>query len=315
MRIAVRGIGHFMTTANFETHGRIKCATITTPLFVRSLNDYRRVLGYESVEDGIISEDLADSWVSPDSAGKRYAILQPKSGAASFIRLIEASATPRYEPLRSFGWASLALSVSDIASLHEDIEADGAFTIIALPQLDEQNHMKSMLICGQAGEIVSLNQVTRLTDDLHFPAAVSSVDQIFKASLAVPNRQTVLDHYVQAYGFEAGMTGERQNVAINQAYGLQNGTTLSTSMIKVGHLPIVEIEQYPHGTDVRPMSGNELPPGIAMMSIAIDNLDTIEDDFVTEPSPRSGLLYAGRRVATVMGPTEELIELIEIGID
>jgi hypothetical protein len=84
-------------------------------------------------------------------------------------------------------------------------------------------------------------------------------------------------------------------------------------MTKVKGLPVIEIEQYPTGTDIRPMYESELPPGISIITIAVPNLDEIEEDFLSEPCVRQGPLYAGRRTATVMGPADELIELIEIG--
>ncbi len=303
-----------MTLLPFDTHGRIKCGTITTAFFVRSLNDYRRVLGLNVVEDGVVAEDLAEAWAAPDSVGKRYALLQPKSAAACFVRLVEATPVPGYVPLRSFGWAALEFTVENVWSLHEDVEADGAFTVVGAPKLvDGFDNFIPMQVRGQADEILYLNQVQKSMSDLDLPQATSPVDHIFIAVLATPNRQTTLDHYIRSYGFEAGATYDIVYTMINEAFGLPAETKSSISMTKVGRLPGVEIDQYPAGTDMRSMLGGELPPGIAMVSFAVRSLDEIEDDFITEPVVRHGPLYAGRRTATVMGPADELIELIEVG--
>jgi hypothetical protein len=301
-------------TLYFDTHGRLKCATITTPLFVRSLNDYRRVLKLEAVEDGVVSAEQAEAWAAPDSAGKRYALLQPKSGAACFLRLIEGTCVDTYQAARSFGWASINMSVSDVLSLYESIEADGAFSIITGPApIAGIANTTAMSVGGQAAESLTLIQFDKQNDDMNFSSAGAPANHICLATLAAPDRQCALDHYINAFGLTAGITQAHVRPIINLAFGLPEGFQTSVSVLMADRLPVLEIEQYPAGTDVRPMRGSELPPGLSIMTIAVRNLDEIEDDFLTEPCVRHGPLYAGRRTATVMGPADELIELIEIG--
>jgi catechol 2,3-dioxygenase-like lactoylglutathione lyase family enzyme len=149
--------------SNIDTHGRIKCVTIATPLLARSLSDYRRIFGFVSIEDGTLDEDLAEAWAAPSSAGKRYALLQHKSGGDSFIRLVEGTQVLEYVALRSFGWASITFAINDLASLHENIDADGAFAILSVPSPKTENSgPMSAAICGQAHEIVTLKSLTRL---------------------------------------------------------------------------------------------------------------------------------------------------------
>jgi catechol 2,3-dioxygenase-like lactoylglutathione lyase family enzyme len=303
-----------MTSSVFDTHGRIKCGTVATPLFIRSLSDYRRVLGLDVVEEGVVPDDLAEAWAAPDSAGKRYALLQPKSGVGCFVRLVEATPVPGYVPMRSFGWAALEFTVEDVWSLHEDIEADGAFNVVGAPKLvDGFDNFIPMQVRGQADEILYLNKVQKSMSDLDLPQAHVRVDQIFIAVLASPDRQATLDHYVQSYGFEAGATYDIIYTMINDAFQLPANTKSLISMTKVGRLPGVEIDQYPAGTEMRSILDGELPPGVAMVSFGVRSLDAIDDDFITAPVVRDGPLYAGRRTATVMGPADELIELIEVG--
>jgi catechol 2,3-dioxygenase-like lactoylglutathione lyase family enzyme len=289
--------------SNIDTHGRIKCVTIATPLLARSLSDYRRIFGFVSIEDGTLDEDLAEAWAAPSSAGKRYALLQHKSGGDSFIRLVEGTQVLEYAALRSFGWASITFAINDLASLHENIDADGAFAILSAPSPKAENSgPMSAAICGQAHEIVTL-----------FESGDATTPQILNATLAAPDRQAALDHYISAFQFEAGTTESQIRSITNSAFGMAAESKTSVSMTKVKGLPVIEIEQYPTGTDIRPMYESELPPGISIITIAVPNLDEIEEDFLSEPCVRQGPLYAGRRTATVMGPADELIELIEIG--
>ncbi len=303
-----------MTLPIFDTHGRIKCATITSPLFVRSLNDYRRVLGLDIVEEGIVDAALADAWAAPDSAGRRYALLQPKSGAACFIRLVEATTVQDYLPLRSFGWAALDIAVQNLAALQENIEADGAFTVMGSPQpAPWLGNGLCLYVRGQANEVIALHQIDRSPAEFDMARAAATVDQIFMAELAAPELEAAVDHYGQAYGFDIGATQAHVLFPVNESFGMPAAATSRMAIAKVGRLPTARIAQYPAGTDIRPLYGNELPPGIAMLSFAVRNLDRLEDDFITPPMTCSGPLYGGRRTATVMGPAEELIELIEVG--
>jgi catechol 2,3-dioxygenase-like lactoylglutathione lyase family enzyme len=288
---------------NIEAHGRIKCVTITTPLFTRSLNDYRRILGFVSIEDGILDADLAEAWAAPDSTGKNYALLQHKSGGGSFVRLIEATRVPDFVALRSFGWACLNLAVSNLASLCEDIDADGAFKILSAPDGGaDYGHRSAATICGQADEILTLiDSNDAITNDL------------LAATLATPNSQSALDYYVSAFQFEAGSTQAKIQSATNAAFGLPDNATMPVSTAKANNQPVIEFEQYPSTADIRHMYESELPPGISIVTFAVRSLDDVEEDFLSEPCVRPGALYAGRRTATVMGPADELIELIEIG--
>jgi hypothetical protein len=290
-------------TSDFDTHGRLKCVTITTPLFVRSLNDYRRIFGFIDIESGLLADDLAGAWAAPDSAGKRYALLQPKNGNDCFIRLVEGTHVADYAALRSFGWASMSLAVQDLAALHENIEADGAYTILSGPSVDaEHNRKLSVSICGQANEILTLIETKE-----------TSVPNLQIATLATPDNKSALDHYISAFQLKADSTQTEIRAITNNAFGLPENMAMLVSRTKISDSQEIEFEQYPSGASIRPMHNSELTPGISILTIAVRNLDEVEEDFLSEPCVRHGPLYASRRTATVMGPADELVELIEIG--
>jgi catechol 2,3-dioxygenase-like lactoylglutathione lyase family enzyme len=290
-------------TSKTAFHGHIKCVTIATPLLARSLNDYRRIFGFVSIEDGILDADLAEAWVAPDSAGKSYALLQHKNGGENFIRLIEATRVPDFVALRSFGWASVNLAVRDLSALYENIEADGAFRILSEPSVGTEYASNLLVtVCGQADEVIKLVET---------PDPI--VDHLQIASLATPNSQSAANYYVSAFKFEAGPAGTKVCPATNTAFGLPNDSIMPVSTAKTGTKPVIEFEEYPSRADMRSMYESELPPGISIVTFTVHALDEIEEDFLSEPCVRHGPLYAGRRTATVMGPADELIELIEAG--
>ena len=99
---------------------------------------------------------------------------------------------------------------------------------------------------------------------------------------------------------------------INKAFGLDAATLTTISMAQKGRMPIVEIDDYPAQADVRQRDEGMLPPGNALVTLAVDTLDGLGLDFITPPRVRDDAFYEGRRAATVVGPAGELLELVEI---
>jgi hypothetical protein len=99
---------------------------------------------------------------------------------------------------------------------------------------------------------------------------------------------------------------------INKAFGLADGTQSTITMVQSGRLPIVEVDGYPAGATQRPCHAGMLPPGNSMVTLAVNRLDLLEDEFLAPPARREGPLYGGRRTGTLRGSAGELIELIEL---
>ena len=77
-------------------------------------------------------------------------------------------------------------------------------------------------------------------------------------------------------------------------------------------MPIVEIDDYPAQATARAHDHGMLPPGNAIVTLAVDRLDGRDLDFLAAPTVQPGPFYAGRRSATVRGDAGELLELIEL---
>jgi hypothetical protein len=297
--------------AAFDTHGRIKCGTVTTPAFDASLADYTGLLRFTVIEQGLVPADLAASWGTPASAGQRMALLGTTTGAPGFVRLIEGPAVPDYVPLRSYGWASFEFTVADVWTLHDSLK-DSVFDIIGPPKLVEGfDNFIPMQVIGRAGEVLYLNKVQRSMSDLELPAAHAWVDHIFIVPLAARDDAATLDFYTQALRFERGGAYTITYSVINQAFGFDDSVKTRMTMTRVGTLPNIEVDQYPPQTIERPTAPGALPPGCALVSFIVDGLDGLDVQFLTPPARRDGPLYAGRRVATCVGPSGELVELIE----
>ncbi|MEQ8515445.1 MAG: hypothetical protein RIC38_07560, partial [Chromatocurvus sp.] len=74
----------------------------------------------------------------------------------------------------------------------------------------------------------------------------------------------------------------------------------------------VEVDGYPASTGARPVADGELPPGVAMASFSVPDLDAFDPAlFLTPPARHGGIAYGDSRSATLTGPAGELIELVE----
>ncbi|MFN3945122.1 MAG: VOC family protein [Allosphingosinicella sp.] len=295
----------------FDTHGRIKCGTVSTPDIDAALADYRDLLGLEVVDDAPVGEALAASWGAPASARQRAVLLQPRSGAASFLRLVEAPLHPDFRPTRTFGWAAFELTVKGVYDLAERVEGSG-FEIIGPPKpIEGLPYFVPMQVIGRGGEMLYFNEVAMDTPSSDLPKAQSDIDHIFIVILATPDREGSVRHLKERLKLDEGGSYTLNYTMINKAFGLPDGTQSTITMVQNGRLPIVEVDGYPEAATPRAAHQGMLPPGCAMVTLAVDSLD-LDLDFIGAPQRRDGPLYAGRRVATARGSAGELIELIEL---
>lgn len=291
--------------------GQIGGGLIATACFNDSLADWRDALDMIVADVDAVPEALARAWGCTAAAGARMATLLPRSGARCAYRLVESPKVADYRPLRSHGWAALEICVADVWSLHETVKTP--FEVIGAPKLVEGfDNFIPMQVVGKAGEVLYLNQVLRSMSDLDLPQAGCRVDRIFIAILAAQDAPATLDFYTRTIGFEAGQTWTITYSVINQAFALDDGYKTAMTMTKIGRTPGIEIDQYPPAATGRPVVAGHLPPGVALVSFLVESLDAIDVEWIAPPARHQAAPYWGRRAATVIGPSGERIELIEV---
>lgn len=295
----------------FLTHGRIMGGVVATPELDAALADYRDRLGLALVEQALVTTKLADSWGAPGVAGARCATLQPQSGAHCFIRLVEQALPSDFRPTRTFGWAAYELTVEDVYGWPDRLAASG-FEIVGPPKpIEGLPYFVPMQVLGRGREMIYLNEVACDTPSSDLPKARSLTDQIFIVILATPDREGTMRWYQERLGLDAGGTYTLEYTMINKAFGLPAGTQSTISMLQKGRLPIIEVDGYPTGATERGAPDGMLPPGNALVTLAVDNLK-LDAPFISEPEVQAGPVYGGRRSATVRGPAGELLELVEL---
>ncbi len=297
----------------FLTHGRIVGGIVTTPDLDAALADYHGRLGLALVEQEALDDRLAASWGCPGSAGARSATLQPQSGAHCFIRLVEQPVPADFLPTRSYGWASYELTVQDVFGWPARIAGSG-FDIIGPPkEIEGLPYFVAMQVHGRGKEMLYFNETRSATPSSDLPFAQSPMDHIFIVILATPDREASVAWYRDRLRLDEGDTYRIAYSMINNAFGLPADTMSSLTMVQKGRMPIVEIDDYPEETTQRPTMPGCLPPGNALVTLAVESLDMLDLEWIAPPQILPGPLYGGRRAATVRGPAGELLELLEIG--
>lgn len=299
--------------SGFLSHGRIMGGLVTTPSLAAAMADYRDLLGFALVEQGLLGAKLAASWGCPDSAGAAMAVLRPTSGAECFIRLVEQPVPVGFVPTTTYGWASYEITVQDVFGWPARIAGAG-FTIVGEPkEIPGLPYFVAMQVHGRGREMLYFNEVRMDTPSSDLPKAASPMDHIFIVILAARDREASVAWYRDRLGLDLGDTYTIEYTMINKAFGLPTGTTSSLTMVQKGRMPIFEIDDYPATATARPCLPGCLPPGNALVTLAVDSLELAGIDWIEPPHVHPGAVYSGRRSATTRGASGELLELIEIG--
>ena len=299
----------------FLSHGRIVGGMVSTPDLDVALTDYHGRLGLRIVEQGNLEADLAASWGCAGSAGARFATLQPQSGADCFIRLVEAPLPVGFRPTRTYGWAAYELTVQDVFGWPDRLLGSG-FEIVGPPKaLEGLPYFIPMQVLGRGREMIYLNEVAENTPSSDLPKAGSLTDHIFIVILATPDREATLKWFEQTLQLDISSSYTLAYSMINNAFGLPSDHRSTITMVQKNRLPIVEVDGYPQAATPRSSEPGLLPPGNALVTLAVEDFDALLLDFIEQPVRRDGPFYRGCRTGTVRGSAGELIELIEIGKD
>lgn len=295
-----------------DSEGRIKSGTILTPDISESIKLYDQYFGYKLLNEGVVDKDWAAAMGAPAQEGKRYATLIPSSGTSIFIRFIEGTRVEDYVPLRSYGWASLEITVKDVDAVAASLEGS-PFEIIGPPKkLEFSDAFIPMQCVGPSGEVLYLNQVNFALPGAHLPMAKSDVDHIFITPLATPDMDAAIKFYVDAFGWDKGDVYDSPYTVISRAFGVPMDTKYRFAMTQKGDLLNNEVDQYPEGTIERPTAPGELAPGLSYVSFMVEDLDGVKADAISPVFTRPEAPYNGRRAAYYTGAAGELIEVIEI---
>ncbi len=297
-----------------STQTQIRCGSILVNDIEASIVLYRDALEQEVVELGQLSPTIADSWGAPRLANAQTCLLQPKSKAHSYLRLIQSPDIVTPTPhATTFGWCAFEINVADVFALAESLVGTD-FTVVGSPKrLDNIANVIPMQVVGPDQEVLFLNQVLASDSESDLPIAECAVDRIFIAILASKDREGTVDEYTRQLACQESGTHELRYSLINRAFGLDPQTKHRLTLVQDGRNPIIEVDQYPIGATPRHVSEGNLSHGNTMVSLMVNDLDALplKNKLSDQPIRADGQLYGGCRSIVVRGSSGELLELIE----
>jgi catechol 2,3-dioxygenase-like lactoylglutathione lyase family enzyme len=289
----------------------LKCATLVVGDLRETAARYVEWMDYRVVEQGRVDAGLAALWLAPASEGKRYAILQPASGAEVFLRFVEGTPVPDYEPIRSYGWAATEICVTDVDAVNARM-ALSPFEIIGPPKnLDGFATVKPMQVKGGDKEVVYLTQMLVSGPEHGLPEARSLIDRPFIMVLACPDLRASAAWVRDVLGLEVIEPVAIHYSMISKSFDLPEGEKVELVTGKWQGEVFIELDQYPAVATVRPQVAGELPPGVAITSMVHPDFARLSGHWAVEPGARAGAIYQGRRVGMLTTPEGALLEVIE----
>ena len=287
---------------------------IAVTILVQSLSvtedAYGKVLGYEVTDRGTVATDQAALWGTPEMVGAPYILMGPSSGDAFRLRFIQATPTPGYAPLQTHGWNATELLVKDPDALAGQLKGS-AFSVIGPPyDLTADGAARAMQVSGPSGEILYLTRISGGYVQT-FGTAQSPVDRAFIVVLGGPDHQALIDFYGQKLGQTIVVTGDFRITMLSRALGLPKDTTYPIASARTARDFSIELDGYPPQTRPRPQRAGELPPGQALVTFAVADLDALGLDWRAPPRKLDIAPYHGRRAAVAIGPAGEWLEFIE----
>ena len=286
-------------------------ATIAAPDVEEIDAWYSGWLGYKVRETGKVSDAMAASWGAPMSAGRPYSLMSSDAAPDVFIRAVESSAVAGYQPATTWGWNAFEVIIDDIDAVYEKLKKS-PFTIIGEPHpLKSVPTIRAMQVTGPGSEILYLTAETGDRGKSRLPPPGRQIGRLFIVVVGGPDIVKLRDWYADTFTMKKNRIRESTGQVVQQAWGLPDGSHPITLLRLREHGNSMELNGYPAGTGPRPRPEGGLPPGNAMATFSVENLDHLEVEFLTPPTRLAGAAYQGRLAATVVGPAGELTELIE----
>jgi hypothetical protein len=289
----------------------LRAATVTVSDLDRSVDLYSRFFDYSVVEHGEISNALAESWKTPNSAGCAYAVMQPSSGADIFLRFIEQPPVEGFKALRSYGWNAIEICVQDVMAVNARM-LESPFEIIGPPnKIPGLDAIHPMQVKGPDEEIVYLTQINDDLPEYNLPRAGSLFDKLFILVMGNSNMDRAATWMQEKCGLDFGREMEIPYTMLAKAYGTPLDELHRICTLIHGKDVFLELDQYPDAAIQRPRQAGMLVPGCAIGTLFHPEFASLPGPWLTAPSVRDGVIYKGKRVGVLQDPDGTLIEMVE----
>jgi catechol 2,3-dioxygenase-like lactoylglutathione lyase family enzyme len=274
---------------------------------------YRDQLGYQAVHRGAIPADQAELWAAPAMAGRPFVIMQPASGQPVYLRFIADPSAAIPDAGTTFGWNAIETLAKDPDALARQLQGT-AFNVVGQPRNlgRAPDAPRAMQAIGPARELLYFTRVIPSGFPIAMTPAASPVDRVFIMVVGGPSMAALRDFYGSALGLPVGKPASWQITTLSRALGLPVETTYPLAVAPLPRDFLIELDEYPAEAAARRVPAGSLPPGPAMVTFGVPELDDLELRWRAPPADIQEFPYSGREAAATVGPAGEWVELIEI---
>lgn len=285
------------------TLGPVLYATIATGQPDDSIRAYCEHLGQRTHSLNTVSDAQADGWGIPGLAGCSNTWLANELDEP-WLQILGVPGMEANEPFRHYGWMSLEINVLNTDALFPRLR-DSAFEVIGPPaNLEVSDAIRAMQAVGPAGEVLYLTEVKAEVPPFELPFARCAVDRLFIPVMLTGDREATVEPY-ERLANRASLRFETKITVINRAHGLTITTQHPVATLQLAGNHLIEIDQLDGLVDA-PELGS-LPPGIAWIAFAVEELPAGTESHIIDQGP-----WSGRSAAFLRGAAGELYELILI---
>ena len=230
---------------------------------------YEDYLGYRSVDEGVMSVELAAAIDRPELADRRFVTMMPRSGPQVGLRLVEGDASG-HVPMQRVGWSAIELLVQDPEQLETEL-AGSAFTHLQGPDfLTEQKNILAMQVTGPNRELFYLTRmIDPSTSFLQPQPSPEPVGHTFIMVMGSPDLEASLSFWRRH--FDTNVVGPipyRIGV-LSDAYDLPQDTLHPLALVSMSDGYGIEIDQYPEGASAVPAPQGKRG-GVILVSLSVD---------------------------------------------
>lgn len=246
-------------------------------------------------------------------AGKPFVILQPAGGRPVYLRLIEDPAARQPLPGTTYGWNAIETLVQDPDALAEKFTGT-AFQVVGPPKdlWAAPDAPRALQAIGPTQEFLYFTRVIPSGFPIPMSTAKAPVDRVFIMVVGGPSMKALQDFYGQTLGLPVGKASEWQISVLAKALGLPAETTFPLAVAPMDKDFLVELDQYPAPAVPRQARAGALPPGPAMVSFGVRELDDFKVTWRAPPARIEKFPYNGQEAGVTVGPAGEWLELMEI---
>lgn len=274
---------------------------------------WRDHLGYRTVARGELTHGECAVWDAPDAQGQPYCLMQPASEEPVYLRFIETGERLGYESPATCGWLATEMLVHDPDDLARRLD-DSPFELIGGPAnlFPGEKAARAMQVVGPSGQLLYFTRILPGGSRYGLKRARCEVDRPFIVTVAGIDTTRMHAFYRDMLGMRVFEPMPFLNRILARACRVPADTIFPTSVSPIpGRRFLVELDEFPHGTALRPRQPGQLPRGMSMVSFVTSDLDAVRVPFRALPRTLETKPYDWRPSAVIEGPSGEWLELIE----